>query len=80
MNKVQKWVILQEYYIIARPVGSSYLNFCHGDSTNIAVSEYRSLYILTVPDRQDSRGLRQDGQQRGWGVHLAEREQPEVGL
>ena len=44
MNKVQKWFILQEYYIIARPVGSSYINFCHGDSTNIAVSEYWYLY------------------------------------
>ena len=80
MNKVQKWFILQEYYIIARPAGSSYINFHHGDSTNIAVSEYQSLNLPTVPDRQDSRGLRQDGRQGGWGVRLAEREQPEVGL
>ena len=80
MNKVQKWFILQEYYNIARPVGSSYINFCHGDSTNIAVSEYLSLYLPTVPDRQKSRGLHQDGRQRGWGVRLAEREQPEGGL
>ena len=48
--------------------------------TNIAVSEYRSLYQPTVPDRLDARWHGEDGRQQGQGGCLAERAQREVGL
>ena len=43
--------------------------------TNIAVSEYRSLYQPTVPDRLDTRWSHKDGRRRGRGDRLAEQEQ-----
>ena len=74
--KVQGWTNLAKMELA--PEGL--LHRCHGDSQTVFFQILVLLYLPTVPDRLGSRQLRQDGRRRGWGVCLAEREQPEVGL